>query len=157
LPALSVPLANFHGYRRTHPSAQASQYAYAVAGSSEFAIRRHDISTKYTSPAYRIVFVKKAQEPFESIFVFLVTSTLLDRGWSMKLSSTVFLFLFAIALTRADNQQIQQLCVNAATCLLAVRSGLSPGRKSDLQMHRTPSAFGDYRVMFVSDTGRTVS
>jgi hypothetical protein len=41
--------------------------------------------------------------------------------------------------------------------LLAVRSGLSPRRKSDLQMHRTPSAFGDYRVLFVSDTGRTVS
>jgi hypothetical protein len=100
---------------------------------------------------------KGAQEPFESIFVFLVTSTLLDRGWSMKLSSTIFLLLFAIALTRADNQQIQQLCVNAATCLLAVRSGLSPGRKSDLQMHRTPSTFGDYRVLFVSDTGRTVS
>ena len=75
----------------------------------------------------------------------------------MKLSSTVFFLLFAIALTRADNQQIQQLCVNAATCLLAVRSGLSPGRKSDLQMHRTHSAFGDYRVLFVSDTGRTVS
>jgi len=100
---------------------------------------------------------KGAQEPFESIFVFLVTSTLLDRGWSMKLSSTVFLLLFAIALTRADNQQIQQLCVNAATCLLAVRSGLSPGRKSDLQMHRTFSASGDYGVLFVSDTGRTVS
>jgi hypothetical protein len=100
---------------------------------------------------------KGAQEPFESIFVFLVTSILLDRGWSMKLSSTVFFLLFAVALTRADNQQIQQLCVNAATCLLAVRSGLSPGRKSDLQMHRTHSAFGDHRVLFVSDTGRTVS
>ena len=75
----------------------------------------------------------------------------------MKLSSTVFFLLFAIALTRADNQQIQQSCVNAATCLLAVRSGLSPGRKSDLQMHRTFSASGDYRVLFVSDTGRTVS
>jgi hypothetical protein len=100
---------------------------------------------------------KGAQEPFESIFVFVVTSTLLDREWSMKLGSTVFFLLFAIVLTRADNQQIQQLCVNAAMCLLAVRSGLSPGRKSDLQMHRTPSAFGDYRVLFVSDTSRTVS
>ena len=68
-----------------------------------------------------------------------------------------FFLLFAIVLTRADNQQIQQLCADAATCLLAVRSGLSPGRKSDLQMHRTPSAFGDYRVLFVSDTSRTVS
>ena len=45
--------------------------------------------------------------------------------------STVFLSLFAIALTRADNLQIQQLCANATTCLLAVRSGLSPRRKSD--------------------------
>jgi hypothetical protein len=75
----------------------------------------------------------------------------------MKLSPTVFLLLFAIALTRAGNQQIQQSCVNAATCLLAFRSSLSPGRKSDLQMHRTHSAFGDYRVLFVSDIGRTVS
>ena len=75
----------------------------------------------------------------------------------MTLGSTVFFLLFAIALTRADNQQIQQLCVNAATCLLAVRSGLSPGRKSDLQMHRTPSAFCDYRVLFVPDASRTVS
>ena len=40
---------------------------------------------------------KGAQEPFESIYVFLVTSTLLDRGWSMKLGSTVFFLLFAIA------------------------------------------------------------
>ena len=100
---------------------------------------------------------KGAQEPFESIFVFLVTSTLLDRGWSMKLSSTVFLLAVCNRLTRADNQQIQQSCVNAATCLLAVRSSLSPGRKSDLQMYRTHSAFCDYRVLFVSDTGRTVS
>jgi hypothetical protein len=81
----------------------------------------------------------------------------LDRGWSMKLGSTVFFLLFAIALTRADNQQIQQLCINAATCLLAVRSGLSPGRKSDLQMYRIHSAFCDYRVLFVPDAGRTVS
>ena len=48
-------------------------------------------------------------------------------------------------------------CVNAATCLLAVRSGLSPGRKSDLQMHRTLSAFGDHRALFVSGIGQTVS
>ena len=68
-----------------------------------------------------------------------------------------FLAICYRAKTRADNQQIQQLCVNAAGCLLAVRSGLSLGRKSDLQMHRTPSAFGDYRVLFVSDTSRTVS
>jgi hypothetical protein len=78
----------------------------------------------------------------------------------MRLSSTVSLLLLALALTgvmRADNQQIQQLCVNATTCLLAVRSGLSPGRKSDLQMHRTLSAFGGHRALFVSDTGRTIS
>jgi hypothetical protein len=115
------------------------------------------ISTKRTSPVYRIAFLKMHSGTFRKLFRFLITSTLLDRGWSMTLSSTVFFLLFAIVLTRADNQQIQQLCVDAATCLLAVRSGLSPGRKSDLQMHRTPSAFGDYRVLFVSDTSRTVS
>ena len=67
-------------------------------------------------------------------------------------------FLLAVCnrTTRADNQQIQQLCVNAAF-LLAVRSGLSPGRKSDLQMYRIHSAFCDYRVLFVPDAGRTVS
>ena len=115
------------------------------------------ISTKCTSPAYRIAFLKMHSGTFRRHFRFLITSTLLDRGWSMTLSSTVFFLLFAIVLTRADNQQIQQLCVNAALCLLAVRSGLSPGRKSDLQMHRTPSALGDYRVLFVSATSRTVS
>ena len=119
--------------------------------------QERSLATKCTSPAYRIAFLKMHSGTFRKHFRFLITSTLLDRGWSMTLSSTVFFLLFAIALTRADNQQIQQSCVNAATCLLAVRSGLSPGRKSDLQMHRTHSAFGDYRVLFVSDTGRTVS
>ena len=52
-----------------------------------------------------------------------------------EMSSTVFFLLFSIALTRVDNQQIQQSYVNAATCLLAVRSGLSPGRKSDRLNH----------------------
>ena len=80
---------------------------------------------------------KGAQEPFESIFVFLSRAHYWTGDGPLKLSPTVFLLLFAIALTRAGNQQIQQSCVNAATCLLAFRPSLSLGRKSDLQMHRT--------------------
>ena len=64
----------------------------------------------------------------------------LDRGWSMTLSSALPIVLFALALagvTRADNQQAQQSSVNAAICLLAVRSRSSPDRRSDLQARRT--------------------
>jgi hypothetical protein len=42
--------------------------------------------------------------------------------------------------------QVQQLCINVATCLLAVRSGLSPGRRSDLQMHSIFLAVSELRV-----------
>jgi hypothetical protein len=48
----------------------------------------------------------------------------------MKRSSIPPIVLFALAFTGvvwANDQQIQQACVNAAICLLAVRSGLSPG------------------------------
>jgi hypothetical protein len=82
----------------------------------------------------------------------------MDRGWSMKLSWTIIFFVFALALigvARADNEQIQQLCVNAATCLLAIRSGSSPNRKSGLQMHRAFVAFDDLRGSAVSDIRRT--
>jgi hypothetical protein len=68
----------------------------------------------------------------------------MDRGWSMQLSSILLIFLFALALigiARANNQQAQQSCVNAAICLLAVRSGLIAGRRSDLQTHYTSLAF----------------
>jgi hypothetical protein len=54
----------------------------------------------------------------------------------MKRSSILPFVLFALALTgvvRANDQQTQQACVNAAICLLAVRSGLSPDRRPDLQ------------------------
>jgi hypothetical protein len=98
------------------------------------------------------LYEKGDQEPFQSIFVFLVTSTLLDRGWSMKLSFNC-VFLAVCNRTNASRQSTNPtiLCKRGdvfACC--SVR--LSPGRKSDLQMHRTPSAFGDYRVL--SDTGR---
>jgi hypothetical protein len=85
---------------------------------------------------------KKAQEPYGRILTFFVTSTL-DRGWSMTLSSALSLVLFALALigvTRADNQQAQQSSVNAAICLLAVRSRSLPDRRSDLQARYTELA-----------------
>jgi hypothetical protein len=78
----------------------------------------------------------------------------------MKLSSTIVLSVFALALigvTRADNQQIQQLCVNAASSLLAIRSGLSPDRKSGLRIHHTLLAFGDLRRSAASNVRRTDS
>ena len=62
----------------------------------------------------------------------------------MKLSSILPIALFALALTgvvRANDQQTQQACVNAAICLLAVRSGMSPDRRSDLQARYTSLAF----------------
>ena len=58
----------------------------------------------------------------------------------MTCSSILPIVLFALALTgvvRANDQQTQQACVNAAICLLAVRSALSPDRRSDFQLHRT--------------------
>ena len=84
----------------------------------------------------------KTQEPYGRILTFFVTSTL-DRGWSMTLSSALPIVLFALALTgvtRADNQQAQQSSVNAAICLLAVRSRSLPDRRSDLQARHTDLA-----------------
>jgi hypothetical protein len=49
------------------------------------------------------------------------------------------------------------LLVITVSIRLVNASAAFPGRRSDLQMHRTPSAFGDFRVLFVSDAGRTVS
>ena len=72
----------------------------------------------------------------------------MDRGWSMNLSSAFLGLLFALAtagVAQANNQQTQQSCVNAAICLLAVRSGLSPQRRSDLQMSYTSLALGECR------------
>jgi hypothetical protein len=66
------------------------------------------------------------------------------RGWSMKRSFILPIALFAFALSgvvRANDQQTQQACVNAAICLLAVRSGLSSDRRSDFQAHFTSLAF----------------
>ena len=56
--------------------------------------------------------------------------------------------LFALALTgvvQANDQQTQQACMNAAICLLAVRSGMSPDRRSDLQARYTSLAFRECR------------
>jgi len=61
----------------------------------------------------------------------------------MTLSSALPIVLFALALTgvtRADNQQAQQSSVNAAICLLAVRSRSLPDRRSDLQARYTELA-----------------
>jgi hypothetical protein len=84
---------------------------------------------------------------------YLLRTLDMDRGWSMTLSSAFFVSLFALAiagLAHANNQQTQQSCVNTAICLLAVRSGLSPGRRSDLQAHHTVS--GDRRSLIRSNT-----
>jgi hypothetical protein len=56
----------------------------------------------------------------------------------VTLNSALVIFLFALTIagvTHTNNQQVQQSCVNAAICLLAVRSGSSPRRRSDLQVH----------------------
>jgi hypothetical protein len=61
----------------------------------------------------------------------------------MKRGSILPIVLFALALTGvvwANDQRTQQVCVNAAICLLAVRSGLSPDRRSDLQPQHTSLA-----------------
>ena len=70
----------------------------------------------------------------------------------MKRSFILPIALFALALSgvvRANDQQTQQACVNAAICLLAVRSGLSPDRRFDLQLHHTSLAI---RCGLVSNT-----
>ena len=69
----------------------------------------------------------------------------MDRGWSMTVSSAFLALLFALAIAgiaQANDQQAQQLCVTAAICLLAVLSGSSPRRRSDLQVHYTSLALG---------------
>jgi hypothetical protein len=75
---------------------------------------------------------------FTAVFsLSLLRALEVDRGWSMKLSSAALpILLFVLVLTavqRANDQQAQQSCVNAAICLLAARSGLVPDRRSDLQ------------------------
>ena len=73
----------------------------------------------------------------------------------MTLSSTLPIVLFALALTgvtRAENQQAQQSCVNVAICLLAVRSRSLPDRRSDLQARLTALACCERRGLIGSDT-----
>jgi hypothetical protein len=60
--------------------------------------------------------------------------------------------LFALALigvVRANDQQTQQACVNAAICLLAVRSGLLPDRRPE-----SPSTFHYFGLSRVPWLGR---
>ena len=86
--------------------------------------------------------------------LYLLRALDVDRGWSMTLSSVFFALLFALAIVgvaQANNQQAQQSCVNAAICLLAVRSGLSPGRRSAPQVHDS-LALGDQRRPIGSNT-----
>ena len=86
---------------------------------------------------------------------YLLRALDVDRGWSMTLSSPFLALLFALAIAgiaQANDQQAQQSCVNAAICLLAVRSGSSPRRRSDLQVHYTSLALGDRRGSIGSNT-----
>ena len=56
----------------------------------------------------------------------------------MNFGSLLSIVLFALAfigVAQANDQQLQQTCMNAGVCLLAVRSG-SSGRRSDLQAHQ---------------------
>lgn len=53
---------------------------------------------------------------------------------------------------RADNQQAQQSCVNAAICLLAVRSRSLRDRRSDLQARHTALACCERHGLIGSDT-----
>jgi hypothetical protein len=80
--------------------------------------------------------------------LYLLRALEVDRGWSMTFSSTFLALLFALAIVgvaQANNQRAQQSCINAAVCLLAVRSGFSPGRRSDLQVHYTSLSLGNRR------------
>jgi hypothetical protein len=73
----------------------------------------------------------------------------------MKLSSTLPVLLFALALTgvvRANNQQTQQSCVNTAICLLAVRSRLVPGQPSDLHARYISLVYCERRPLVGSET-----
>jgi hypothetical protein len=82
-----------------------------------------------------VVFLSQNAGTFRPCHHSICYEHLMDRGWSMNLSSAFIVSLFALAivgLAQANNQQAQQSCVNAAICLLAIRSGLSPGRRSDL-------------------------
>ena len=76
---------------------------------------------------------------------YLLRALDMDRGWSMTLSSAFLALLFALAIAgiaRANDQQAQQSYVNAAICLLAVRSAASSRCRFDLQVHYTSLALG---------------
>jgi hypothetical protein len=65
----------------------------------------------------------------------------------MNLGSILSIVLFALAfigVVKANDQQLQQTCMNAGVCLLAVSSG-SSGRRSDLQAHQLRECRGSVR------------
>jgi len=62
----------------------------------------------------------------------------------MKLSSLLLIVSFALivaVVVRSNDQQTQQVAMNAAVCLLAIRAGSSSARRSDLQVHHKPLVF----------------
>jgi hypothetical protein len=62
----------------------------------------------------------------------------------MKLSSLLLIVSFALTVAvvvRSNDQQTQQVAMNAAVCLLAIRAGSSSARRSDLQVHHKPLVF----------------
>ena len=96
-----------------------------------------------------VAFRKRKCRNFMTASLFYLLRVLdVDRGWSMTLSSAFLALLFAPAIagiTQPNDQQAQQSCVNAAICLLAVRSAASSRRRFDLQVHYTSLALGDRR------------
>jgi hypothetical protein len=72
-----------------------------------------------------------------------------DRGWSMTFNKTLnailqsaLLGVTVVGIVHAHDQQAQQTCMNAAVCLLAVRSGSSPTRRTGLRELRAMSNGG---------------
>ena len=92
---------------------------------------------------YVAAFLKKKHRNLTAASSLSLLRAHLDRGWSMTLNSALPFVLFALALigvSRADNQQAQQSSVNAAICLLAVRSRSLPEGRSNLQARYTDLA-----------------
>ena len=91
----------------------------------------------------RCISKKETQEPYGRILTFFVRSTRSGQGMvhDTQLSAAYRAIRSAlIGVTRADNQQAQQSSVNAAICLLAVRSRSLPKRRSDLEARYTELA-----------------
>ena len=128
---------------KEHPSFCAYTWSLFVAG-----VQKNFVSLIWRATSayqfYVVAFQKKKHRNLTAASSLSLLRALdLDRGWSMTLSSALPIVLFALALigvTRADNQQAQQSSVNAAICLLAVRSRSLPKRRSDLEARYTELA-----------------